>query len=75
MALEILGKLDDFANVFDIEAYKKASLNYKVQTLANVDSEVFFRENVDLAAEFNFPMPTRKDCYVLGSNVVVVNDK
>ena len=75
LALEILGKLDDFANVFDIEAYKKASLNYKVQTLANVDSEVFFRENVDLATEFNFPMPTRKDCYVLGSNVVVVNDK
>lgn len=75
LTLEILGKLDDFSKVFDIEAYKKASLNYKVQTLTNADSEVFFRENVDLATEFNFPMPTRKDCYVLGQNVVVVNEK
>ena len=74
-ALEILGKLDNFADVFDIDAYKKASFAYKVGSVQNYDEDTFLADNVDFAKENNFPMPTRKDCYVLGTNVMVINDK
>ena len=75
LTIEILGKLDDFSKVFDIEAYKKESLAYKARSLENVDSEIFYKENVELAKELNFPMPERKPCYILNGNVVVINDK
>ena len=73
LTLEILGKLEKFSNVFDIEAYKKEAMNYKIHNLIHVDEEIFFKENVDLAKEMNFPMPVKKDCYVLGNGVTVIN--
>ena len=71
LVLEILGKLDDFADIFDIERYKKEALNYKAKCVAHVEDEPFYREILDFAAEQNFPMPTRRDCYTLGRNVVI----
>lgn len=72
LTLEILGKLENFSKVFDIEAYKKEAMNYKVHSLLHVDENIFCKENVDLAKEMNFPMPRRKDCYVLDNNFLVV---
>ena len=71
LPLEILGKLDDFANVFDLENYRKASLNYKANCVIGADADVFYRENVDFAAENNFPMPVRHDCYKLGQQALI----
>lgn len=74
LPLEILGKLDDFADIFDLESYKKESLNYKAKCVAHVDDETFLKEIVDLAAEHNFPMPIRRDCYTLGKQVVIFGE-
>ena len=72
LALEILGKLDDFAQVFPVDDYRKESLMYRAHVLEKADTETFYRELVDLAAEKNFPMPVKKTCYVLDGNVVVM---
>ena len=71
IVLEILGKLDDFADIFDLDAYKKQSLNNKAKCVAEVDKDVFCKEILDLAAKKNFPMPQRRDCYVLNKQVVI----
>jgi len=74
LALEILGKLDNFADTFDLERYRKESFNYKVKTVANANRDCFYRELVDLAAENNFPMPVRRDCYAIGRQVVILEE-
>ena len=71
LPLEILGKLENFAQVFDIEKYKSESLNYKAKSVAEMDKIIFYKENVDFAKENNFPMPTRRDCYVLDREVTI----
>ena len=75
LALEIMGKLDDFAKVFDIERYKKNSLGFKIHSLQNYGEEPLDTENVDLAKENNFPMPERRDCFVLNQSVMVMDKK
>ena len=75
LTLEIIGKLDDFAEIFDLEQYRRESFNFKTACVMNADKDVFSREIVDLAAEKNFPMPERCDCYILGGNVMVVANK
>ena len=72
LALEILGKLDKFADVFDIDEYKKNSLGFKVQSLKNYGTEPLDTENVDLAKENNFPMPERREAYLLDGQAVLV---
>ncbi len=74
LTFEMLGKLDDFAKIFDVEQYRRESFNYKVSCVLNADKDIFCREIVDLAAELNFPMPTRSGCYILGDNVMLVAD-
>lgn len=74
LALEILGKLDDFAQVFNLEEYAKDSLLYKARCLDKMDEEIFYRELVDLAAEKNFPMPVKHTCYILDGRIAVLDD-
>ena len=74
LALDILGKLDDFAQVFNVEDYAKESLMYKAHCLDKADTDTFYRELVDLAAEKNFPMPIKKTCYVMDGRVVVMEE-
>ena len=74
LALEILGKLDTFANIFDIERYRSQMMNYKIYTVLKADEDVFAKELFDLAKKHNFPLPTRRDCYTLGRQVVIVGD-
>ena len=69
--LEILGKLDAFADIFDLDNYRKKSLSYMAECAAKVDKDIFCKEIMDLAEENNFPMPTRRDCYTLGREVVI----
>ena len=74
LPLEIIGKLDKFSRVFNIEQYKKNSFNYKVNCLQKYDKSDFETEAVDFARENNFPMPIKTGCYVLGNNAIIVND-
>lgn len=74
LTLEILGKLDKFSRVFDIEQYTKNSFNYKIQCLLNYNKFDFDTEAVDFARENNFPMPIKTGAYVLGNNAVLVNN-
>jgi len=71
LPLEILGKLDDFANVFDLENYRKESLNHKAKCVAGAETDALCKQLVDFAAENNFPMPARRDCYTLDRQVVI----
>ena len=73
LALEILGKIDAFANVFDIEQYKKNSFGYKVRCLKSYGEEPFETENVDFAKENNFPMPTRREAFILGTEAMLTD--
>ena len=70
--LEIMGKLDDYKNVFDIEQYKKNSLGYKIHCIKNYGEDPFETENVDFAKENNFPMPTKRECFVLGNQATII---
>ncbi len=70
LPLEILGKLDDFAAVFDVERYREISFNYKIRCLQNYGKDPFEIENVDFARENNFPMPTKHDAYILGEQLI-----
>ena len=75
LTLEILGKLDKFAGVFDIEKYKKDSLKIKTFAVHYYDKDAFSKENVDLAKEMNFPMPEKKTSYYLDGVSLFVNYK
>lgn len=72
LPLEILGKLDKFSRVFDVEGYRKNSFRYKCRCVENYDADAFFKEAVDLARENNFPMPTKRSCYTLGQQAVIL---
>ena len=74
LVLEILGKLDDFADIFDLDAYRKAALNYKAENVRNAETDAFSKEITDLATEYNFPMPTRRECYAVGRQVVIFDE-
>ena len=73
LPLEILGKLDAYAKVFDVEAYKRNSLGYKVHCLKNYGKAPFDTENVDLAKERNFKMPERREVYLLDGQAMLTD--
>lgn len=70
LPLEIMGKLDDYAQVFDVAKYREISFNYKVRCLKNYGEDPFETENVDFAQENNFPMPTKREAYLLGEQLI-----
>ena len=75
LTLEILGKLDNFAQIFNLAQWNNNSFHYKAATMDNADKEIFFHENVELAAENNFPMPVQQSCYTLDKQVVIFDDE
>ena len=74
LPLEIMGKLDDYKNVFDLEKYQAISFNYKIDCIKNYNVNVFDTENVDFAKENNFALPKRHECYTLGKQVAIVKN-
>ncbi len=70
LPLEIMGKLDDFVAVFDIEKYHALSFRYKIHCLKNYGKDPFETENVDFARENNFPMPEKREAYLLGEDLI-----
>lgn len=56
--LEILGKLNNFSNVFNLPLYKKNAFKFKCQQVALYGKDTFATENIKLAREHNFPLPS-----------------
>lgn len=55
--LEVMGKLDAFAKVFDLAKYREVAKDYKAHCIAKNGRRVFATENFEFAKENNFPMP------------------
>ena len=70
--LEIMGKLDDYAKVFDIEQYMKNSFAYKVHCVQNYGKDPFETQSFDFAKENNFPMPQEVKGFVLNGQVALI---
>ncbi len=57
LTLEILGKIDEYKAVFDVEKYRREARRlYIAQTLVNAKREMFYRHIVDLAREKGFDL-------------------
>ncbi|MBQ4403867.1 MAG: hypothetical protein II857_05595 [Selenomonadaceae bacterium] len=72
LTLDILGKLDNFSEVFDLDKYKRDSFTIKAKNMHYINEDAFCKENFDLAVEMNFPMPTKRECFVMDKKVLVV---
>ncbi len=59
IALETMGKLDEFSDVFNLEVYKKYSRKSKIEMLADYKKEGFATDNVDFAREHGLKLPCK----------------
>lgn len=64
IAIEALGKLDDYKNVFDIEKYKTISYAYKCQLVLGYNNDVYYRDNVDFAIAHGLHLPSFFEAYM-----------
>lgn len=58
IAIESLGKLDDFRSVFDINLYKKHSFRYKCELRLGYNKDIFYKDNVDFAVAHGNHIPS-----------------
>lgn len=58
VTLDILGKLEKFNNVFDIDKYHKHAFKAKCTMVADYGKNSFYTDIVDFARAHNFPMPS-----------------
>lgn len=59
MTLEVLGKLDEFESVFDIDAYKAYRTKYLVKILAEKNTDIFMSEIYAEMRNRNFKIPLK----------------
>ena len=59
IALESLGKLDEYSSVFDIDRYRSVSKWYKLMIVAEYGKEGFTADGVDFARQCGLKMPSR----------------
>lgn len=57
LAFDILGKIDDYRDIFDLEEYYKRKKSFICYVARKKDSSVFCRELVDLIRTTNYPIP------------------
>ena len=63
LTLEILGKVDAFRSVFDVDKYRREARRlFIAETLAHVDREMFYRHIVDLANERGVNLRREVNC-------------
>ena len=63
LTLELIGKVDDFRAVFDVDKYRREARRlFIAETLVNVDREMFFRHIVDLAEERGVNLRREVNC-------------
>lgn len=59
IALEALGRLDEYSNLFDISRYEKIAKRYKLEIVSEYGKEGFATDNVDFARKCGMRMPNR----------------
>ena len=60
LALEIIGKLDDFKELFDIDGFRKNYLNkIKYHVVWRNTKEEYSMVCLDLAKKYNYPLPSK----------------
>ena len=64
IALEALGKLNDFAGVFDIKTYKKHSFINKCKIAVTTTTNAFSMDNYTFALKHGLKMPSRITSYI-----------
>ena len=63
LTLEVLGKLDAFRAVFDVDKYRReARRRFIAETIVHADREMFFRHILDLARERNVDLRREVNC-------------
>lgn len=57
ITLDLLGKLDEYSNLFDVEKYKKYKKSLYISVLANYKRDDFMKDVYDLMIETNYKIP------------------
>ncbi|RKD25775.1 hypothetical protein BEP19_02200 [Ammoniphilus oxalaticus] len=57
LTLEIIGKIENFSSVFDLEAYRKIRANYIAEVIADREKDIFKREIYDEIMRTNYEIP------------------
>lgn len=65
MALESLGVLEEFRDVFDIARYQKLQFRYKCEQVCLYNNNAFARDNVDFARSKGKKLPNKLVAYVV----------
>ncbi len=65
LALDILGKLDEFKDVFDIEYYRKHSYGIKCRVVYLNEKEEYSMVDVELAKKHNYKLPSRIEAFIV----------
>ncbi len=56
-ALESMGLLQQYAELFDIEAYRRYERGYKMRQRLRYNTDIYAKDNVDFAARYGRPFP------------------
>lgn len=73
LALDILGKLEDFSDVFDIEKFKKQRFSYKCMTVLQRKNKIYAYDNCELAKKMHYPMPSYFRAWIYKSPWIMKN--
>ena len=65
MALESLGVLEEFGDVFDLAQYSKRQFRYKCEQVCSYSTNVFARDNVDFAMMNGKKLPNKFVAYIV----------
>ena len=75
MALESLGVLEEFGDVFDLAQYSKRQFRYKCEQVCSYSTNVFARDNVDFAMTNGKKLPNKfvayivYNCFIAGATI------
>ena len=58
LTLDILNRLDDVRDLFNLERYSKNRFAYKCYTVLHKKTDIYAHDNCQLAKRMNFPMPS-----------------
>lgn len=65
LAIEILGCLDKFHSIFDIEYYKTVKDKYIAKVLYGKQNNAFYKDLSELICEYNYPISIKSRVYLL----------
>lgn len=63
LTLEILGRLDDYSEIFDLQNYYRHRKDFIIKVVSNSQYNIFYKEIYDLMIQKKFPIP--KIAYLL----------